>query len=257
MRFGRSGLSEVSAQGPEDPSWLSAWRRRVVSIHAATVTGVLFVILYLLSLALIRQGVPGWEDSPEQVVASLEDSGARSRLLLGYAMTPFAAILFLWFIAVIYRRIPPHGRFVSTVFIGGSTLFITLYVVATTVLCAPYYIEDAEGITILDAESLRTVQSISWALLFVVATRIQVLVVLSATALGRQHGVMPRWLVVFGYLIAVIQILNLSLFEPVIFLFPLWVLAVSITLAVRRDVIPAAADEDVPASAGPGGAQGR
>lgn len=247
----------MPGQATEGSSRLADWRRRVVSIRAATVTGVLFVVLYLLSLALIQQGVPGWDESPEQVAASLEDSGARSGLLIGYAMTPFAAISFLWFIAVIYRRIPPHGRFISTVFIGGSTLFITLYVVATTVLCAPYYIEDREGITILDAESLRGLQSISWALLFVVATRIQVLVVLSATALGRQYGVLPRWLVIVGYLIAVVQILNLSLFEPLIFLFPLWVLAVSITLAVNRGELPAVADETGPQSDDGGQSQGR
>jgi hypothetical protein len=228
---------------PGQPSRLEAWRRRAVSIEAAAFTGVLFVVLYLLSLALIRQAVPGWEESPEQVAASLDDSGARSGLLLGYGLTPFAAIAFLWFTAVIYRRIPPTGRFISTVFIGGSTLFIAIYVVATTVVCAPYYIEDAQGIEILDAESLRALQSIAWALLFVVATRIQVLVVLSVTVVGRQYGVLPRWLVWFGYLIAVVQILNLSLSEPLIFFFPLWILAVSITLAVKRDELPAVADE--------------
>jgi len=231
------------SEAPEESPRLKTWRQRAVSIEAAAFTGVLFVVLYLLSLALIRQAVPGWGDSAEEVAASLDDSGARSGLLLGYTMVPFAAIAFLWFIAVIYRRIPPAGRFITTVFIGGSTLFVAFYVVATTVLCAPYYIEDHEGVEILNEATLREVQSIAWTLMFVVATRIQVLVVLSATAVGRQYGVLPRWLVLFGYVIAVVQILNVSLFEPLVFLFPLWVLAVSVTLAVRRDALPAVAEE--------------
>lgn len=228
-------MSETQAQ----PSRLETWRRRAVSVEAAAFSGVLFVVLYLVSLALIRGALPGWEDSAEQVAASIDDSGARSELLLGYALTPFAAIAFLWFIAVIYRRIPPADRFVSTAFIAGSVLFVAFYMVATSLLCAPYYIEEAEGIEILDPDNLRLLQSIAWSLIFVVAIRIQVLVILSATALGRQYGWLPRWLVIAGYLIALVQVLNVALFEPLVFTFPLWVLAVSITLAVRRDELPA------------------
>jgi hypothetical protein len=48
--------------------------------------------------------------------------------------------------------------------------------------------------------------------------------------------------VLFGYVASVVQILNVALFEPLIFLFPLWVLAVSVTLAIRRDKLPAVAE---------------
>lgn len=235
-------------EGVAGSSGSRTWRRRAVSVEAAAFAGVAFVVLYALSLLLIGDALPGWSESSGELAASLEDSGARSSLLFGYALTPFAAIAFLWFVAVIHRRIPPADRFITVVFISGSTLFVALFLVATSVVAAPYYMEEAEGVEILDPETLRALQSVAWTLMFVVATRIQVLVVLAATAAGRQHGVFPRWLVLFGYLIAVVQILNLTLFEPLIFTFPLWVLAVSLTLAIRRDALPvqAAGGGEVP-----------
>lgn len=217
---------------------LQTWRSRAVSFEAAAFTGILFAALYTLSLVLIGSGLPDWSDTSQEVASSLADPDDASAVRAGYAMTPFAAIVFLWFVAVIYRRIPPTDRFVAIVFIAGSTLFVALYLVATTAVGGPYRVEDAKGIEILDPATLRTLQSVAWTLLFVVAVRIQVLVILAATAAGRRHGVFPHWLTRFGYLVAVVQVLNFTLFEPLIFLFPLWVLAVSLTIAFRRDALP-------------------
>lgn len=217
------------------------WRRRAASVEAAAVTGVLFAVLYAASLWLIQSALPEWDATAGRVAAQIARSDARTAMTAGYALAPFAAIAFVWFVAVIRRRIPSEDRFVSTVFVAGSTVFVVVYLIAISVLAAPFSVEATQDINFLEPETLVVLRSIAYGLLFVVGTRIQALIILSATAVGRQYRVWPRWLIFFGYAVSLFHIVNLTLFEPLALTFPVWVIALSITLVVRRGSVPSAA----------------
>jgi len=209
------------------------WRQRLVSLEAAAATGIGFAVLFVASVVLMRVGLPDWDASEAEIESALQDQDAQRTVLLGYSLSPFAAIAFLWFVAVLRRRIPAQDRFVSTVFVSGGSVFVTLYLVAASLLGAPAYVQLAQGTAPLDDAFLLGLQSVAYGLMFVIGTRIQVLVVLSATAMGRYFGVFPRWLVVLGYLVALIQVVNVALFDLMVFAFPVWVVAVSVVLLVK------------------------
>ncbi len=219
-------------------SHLARWRARLVSVEAAALSGVLFAVLYLGSLLLGREGVAGFDEDPSQVADRIAAGEGRDELLTGYVLAPFAAIAFVWFVAVVRRRIPADERFVTTVFIGGSTIFVALYLTAMSVVAGPHYVESQQDVSFLEPQTLLSLQAVTYGLLFVVAPRIQVLVILAATATGRRHGVIPGWLVVVSYLIAGIQLINFTLFEPLLFLFPLWVATVGLVLVRHRRLEP-------------------
>jgi hypothetical protein len=207
---------------------------RVSSVEAAGITGIAFAVLYVLSLRLITSGLPAWDAGTAEVESALADPGRRRSVLVGYSLTPFAAASFLWFVAVIRRRIPAQESFVSTVFVAGSTVFVALYLVGTSMVGAPYYVNAELGATLISAPALETVRAVGYGLVFVQAIRVQVLVILSASTLGRRSHVMPRWLVAVGYLIGIIQVVNATLFEPLVLWFPLWVLTASVFVLLRR-----------------------
>jgi len=53
---------------------------------------------------------------------------------------------------------------------------------------------------------------------------------ISVSMLALRTGSLPRWLVIVGFVVAVIMLFSVSFFKFVVLLFPLWVAAVSIVV---------------------------
>jgi len=231
----------------EASSQRQRWRDRAASLEAAAVSGVLFAVLFVASISLMRAGLPDLGMTRQQIAEQYLDGNAQQLVLLGFSLAPFAAIAFLWFVAVLRRRMPPQDQFVSTVFVTAGAVFIALFLVAAALVGGPYYLlRDAAGAD-LDPQTLIALESVAYGLVFVVGVRVQVLIVLSATAAARAHHALPRWLILCGYAVALLQTVNLALFEPLVFTFPAWVAAVSLTLLRGRTQSAA----PVPSTGGP------
>ena len=99
---------------------------RLKTPRAAAVAGIVFSVLFIISLVLIRTSVP----------ADLQDAGtwlARDLKSVAFAiyLLPFAGIAFLWFIGVLRDRMGAHeDRFFATVFMGSGLLFLAMLFVA-------------------------------------------------------------------------------------------------------------------------------
>jgi uncharacterized membrane protein len=216
------------------PGRLQRWRERAVSLEAVAATGVLFAVLFVASVGLMRAGLPDVGMSSEEIRQRYLDPESRRLVLIGYSLAPFSMIMFLWFVGVMRRRLPPNDQFIATVFTLASAVFVALFLVAASLVGGPFYLQAEDPELAFEPSTLLGLQSAAYGLVFVIGVRVQVLIVLTATAAGRTHGSLPRWLVVVGYAVALLQTLNLALFEPLVFTFPAWVVAVSITLLVRQ-----------------------
>lgn len=211
-----------------------AWRERAVSLEAVAVTGVLFAVLFVASVTLMQAGLPDLGMSLAEFEDTYNDPNARRLVMIGYALAPFAAVTFLWFVGVVRRRIPPEDQFVATVFVLSSAVFVALFLVAASLVGGPFYLQPRGEDFVIDASTLMAMQTAAYGLVFVIGIRVQVLIVLTATAAGRIHHTIPRWLIITGYTVAVVQTVNVSFFQPLVLTFPLWVVAVSLTMLVRR-----------------------
>ena len=88
-----------------------------------------------------------------------------------------------------------------------------------------------------DADVLRTFESLGFgALVLFGAAAAGLLIITSSVAAGR-GALLPRWLVVAGYVVGVIVILGGLFFIP-LGLFVLWVIAVGIVLLRRPTLAP-------------------
>ncbi len=106
---------------------------RFASIEAAAIAGLLFAVLTLVSVTLLLR-LP--DASSASDIASFYDDPDERRLdFLALNLATFSALAFLWFIAVIRRRIGTReDRFFATVFLGSGLVYVGLMLAAAMML---------------------------------------------------------------------------------------------------------------------------
>lgn len=99
---------------------------RLKTPRAAAVAGIVFSVLFIISLVLTRTSVPADpQDGGTWLASDLKT------VALAIYLLPFAGIAFLWFIGVLRDRMgAQEDRFFATVFMGSGLLFLALLFVA-------------------------------------------------------------------------------------------------------------------------------
>ena len=191
---------------------------------SAAVAGIIFAVILGAVIVLLRNVVP-------EVTSDLgqwsQDPGRRDAVGLALNLMPFAGIAFLWFIAVIRAQVgATEDRFVGTVFLGSGLIFVALLFAAAAALKAVLTLDDA-GIE-LPAEGRAFGWALAAALLGTFGTRMAAVFVATVATTGRRSGAFPKWLAFSGYAVALLMLLTPPLPSFLQFLFPAWVLLLSL-----------------------------
>jgi len=209
-------------------------QERARSIESAAIAGVVYAVLALVAFALLRQ-VPDLAGTDQEITAWYADRGHQTILIVALNLVSISAVAFLWFVAVIRRRIGDReDQFFSTVFLGSAVLYAALYMVGAVAAAAP-----ALAFSLLDGGSVdkaaATVSTgIAGGLLLVVGPRIQAVFIFTTSTVFLRTEVMPNWLAYFGYASGAALFLIPLLIEPLGLWFPVWVFVASITIAFTR-----------------------
>jgi hypothetical protein len=204
--------------------------RQLETPRAAGIAGLAFAALFITSLVLLRDQ-PSAESTAEEIrdFYLREDGG--SVALVGVYLVPFAGIAFLWFIAVVRNLIGEReDRFFATVFLGSGLLFVAMLFIAAGVGGAVLAAVKARHDPVPSAETIVTIRALAFGFLFIYAMRVAAVFMIVVSTIGMRLGVLPRWLVVAGYLAALVLILNVSYLEALVLVFPGWVAAVSVVI---------------------------
>jgi len=207
--------------------------RRLTTPRAAAIAGILFGVLFTTCLVLLRSAIPA---DPSAGIEWIE-TGAQ-RITIALELVPFAGIAFLWFIGVVRDRLGRYeDQFFSTVFFGSGLLFLAMVFVSTAIAGSLIvYHRTAVDITLEQAiVYFGRVMMIYFSNIF--ALRMAGVFMLSLGTIWLRTGLIPRWLVILTYLLAVtlLIIINLSLWVTLIF--PAWVMVISmetLVLNLRR-----------------------
>jgi hypothetical protein len=211
----------------------AAWRRNLRSIEAAAVAGLIHAALLTAAIALV-QTQPSLDASDETLLAYYGDPAAQGRMLLAVNLAPISVIAFLWFIAVIRRRIgAAEDKLFATVFLGSGLVFSTVLLVGFAAAAGPATSTNATG-SVPGADVIRLSGSMGSVVLSVHAPRLAAVFVLATSRLGARTGALPRWLTVTGTLIGIAMIFMFKAWAPTPYLFPAWVALVAIALLARR-----------------------
>ncbi len=209
-------------------------RKRRGSVESAAVAGVAYAVLTVIALILLTR-FPELTLSDEDVTAWFDETDHKAVLVLGLNLAAVSAIAFLWFVAVIRRRLGDlEDRFFGTVFFGSAIVYVVIWLVAAAFLAAP-----AVALTIREAGTVdRASATLAWgfaaALVLVVAPRIQAVFVFTTSTIILRSAVLPRWLALFGYVFGVILLTVPLITQPTGVGFPVWVLVVSVTILLSR-----------------------
>jgi hypothetical protein len=199
--------------------------------RAAAIAGIVFALLLGTALVLVRISVPA---NPRDAPAWLDDQWHKNAVVLALNLVPFAGLAFLWFVGVIRDRIgASEDRFFATVFLGTGLLFVAMLFVAGAVAGGLIATESQRGSAGISTEVWRLGRETTYLVLNVYAMRMAGAFAISTTVIGMRLGILPRWLAVFGSIVAVVLLLTIERFAWVVILFPLWVLVLSIHFLVH------------------------
>ncbi len=156
---------------------------------------------------------------------------AKRLALVGLYLAPFAGIAFLWFIAVIRSHLGNReDQFFATVFLGSGLLFVAMLFAAAAAAGAPLAAVKFQGAPLPSPDAIGLARALAYTFLYVYGVRTAAVFMIAVSTLAYRTASLPRWLVVVGYVIAVIMLFSVSFFKIVVLLFPLWVAAVSIVI---------------------------
>jgi hypothetical protein len=204
-----------------------AIRAELRTPRSAAVAGIVFALILATVIALFRAAGPGAEDS----VAWLGDDGRRDQVKLALNLVPFAGIAFLWFIGVIRARLGDReDQLFSTVFLGSGLLFVVTLFLGSAAIAALLLVQIGPGET--DLGTVRVVQEFATGLLATFGSRMAAVFVISVTSVGMRTRLVPRWMVVLGYGVALLLMLSPPVSRWSQMLFPAWVFVVSLYFLV-------------------------
>jgi len=201
--------------------------KRLTTPRAAAIAGIVFSALFSASIILLRSALPAG------TVASTAWAHESGKINIALRLIPFAGIAFLWFIGVIRDRLGGYeDRFFSTVFFGSGLLFLAMVFVSSGVAAAT--LASGELTKSAGSQVIYFGRVIMLQVSNVYAIRMAGVFMISLGTIWWRTGLMPRWLAVISFLVALtlLVVINLSLWLAL--LFPAWTFLVSVLVLVRN-----------------------
>jgi hypothetical protein len=201
-------------------------RQRLKTPRAAAVAGILFAVLFVISVALIRLVLP--EDLTESSIAAWL-GGNTALVSLALTMVPFAGIAFLWFMGVVRAHLGKlEDQFFSSVLVGSGLLFLAMTFVSAAIaggIMAAYAVAaeqlTASGVLIFG-------RTLMYTLMNVYAIRMAGVFMISLGTIWFQSRAVPRSFVFITYALALVLLVTISYSLWTVLIFPVWVFVISV-----------------------------
>jgi hypothetical protein len=201
-------------------------RQRLRTPRAAAVAGIIFAVLFVVSVALIRSVLPE-ELSESGIVAWL--GGNTALVSVALTMVPFAGIAFLWFMGVVRAHLGKlEDQFFSSVLVGSGLLFLAMTFVSAAIaggIMAAYVVAaeqlTASGVLIFGRTLMYTIMN-------VYAVRMAGVFMISLGTIWFQSRAVPRSFVFITYALALVLLVTISYSLWTVLIFPVWVFVTSV-----------------------------
>ena len=216
------------AQGMAQRSPLT--RERMKTPRAAAIAGILFSILLTTILVLLRISVQAASQETRAWPAGDADT-----VMLALNLVPFAGIAFLWFIGVVRDRLGVYeDRFFATVFLGSGLLFLAMFFAAAAVAGATLIALEAAPNPMIESGAYIFGRAIIARIMNVYALKMAAVFMISTATLGIRTRILPRWIALPGYALALLLLVSSHFVDWLGFAFPLWVFVLSAYILVEN-----------------------
>jgi hypothetical protein len=203
---------------------------RLKAPRAGAIAGIVFSILFIVSLVLIRASVPV---TPGDAGTWLSRSGKSIHFALN--LMPFAGIAFLWFVGVIRDRMgAKEDRFFATVFLGSGLLFLAMMFIAAAVMGGLMMAYAAIPGQVMESGIYTFARALDYQIANVYAVRMAAVFMISTCTLAIRIGTFSRWMAFLGYTVALLLLLSPTRFYWTPLVFPLWTLVISLHILLAN-----------------------
>ena len=219
------------------PVALDGVRRALSSVEAAALSGLGAAVA--LSAAVFLLGRQPGIGSAGEDPTWYADEGNQFTVFVGLNLAALGVVAFLWFMAVIRRRLGDReDQFFATVFLGSGIAFGLLTVCAAVCVAAPTLVVHFGDVADLDASTVALAHGLWFGMWGVGASRMAGVFMAATSTLGMRFDALPAWLSRTGVVLGGLLGLTGAFVGPLDFLFVTWLAAVSLTLLVTRRRLP-------------------
>jgi hypothetical protein len=201
-------------------------RQQLRTPRAAAAAGILFAVLFTISMALLRSVLPEDLNGPD---AADWLHGNTALVSLALTLVPFAGIAFLWFEGVVRAHLGKlEDQFFSSVLFGSGLLFLAMTFTAAAIaggIVASYAIAANQ---LIDSGVVTFGRAVMYTIMNVYAIRMAGVFMISLGTIWIQTRVVPRLFVFFTYALALLLLITITFSLWIIFIFPVWVFVVSV-----------------------------
>jgi hypothetical protein len=201
----------------------------------SALTGILFAVLFVLALVLIYT-TPRLSASDAEITAFYAGSST-ILVTVGQFLIPLAGIAFLWHAhttrLLIKFRTPTPSAIPYGLQLVSGILFVVLLFAGTASAGAVALLKDLTNGPLPSADVVRGMLALGYAMVFIYAIRGAGMYALTTTNLLRQAGIMPTWLAVVSYLLALFLLVSTTLHPVVVLTFPTWVVLAGLVVFIR------------------------
>ena len=218
---------------PDQEGELNALTRRELrSPRAAAIAGIVYSLLTFTAMILTQNTA---SVQPQEVTRENIFRWA-STLSLVLTLVPFAGIAFLWFTGVIRDRLRDReDRFFATIFFGSGIIYVLLLFLWGAILGTILRLTAMEqfGDDVLFSSGV-----VTYALILMneingnFALRMAGVYMSAVGTIWNRTKLMPRWLILLTYLLALGFLVAADRFREARYIFPAWVLIISIYILI-------------------------
>jgi hypothetical protein len=204
-------------------------RRELRSPRSAAIAGIVYSLLMTIGMALAYSVVNA---KPEDITRDWLQtwSGTAS---LALTLVPFAGIAFLWFTGVIRDRLGDHeDRFFATIFLGSGIITVVLFFIWAAILGTIMSTTALAAVGLADDDIYIFGFALMNQIIGNYALRMAGVYMTAIGTLWARSGVMPRWLIIVTYILALGFLLAAGWAREARFIFPAWVFVVSVYILV-------------------------
>ena len=190
---------------------------------AAAIAGMLFSFMLIAVFSLLRISVPA---DPQEPGSWLRTNS--STIALAINLVPFAGIAFLWFIGVLRDRLGQlEDRFFATVFFGSGLLFLGMLFTAAATIGAILMAFATQPEELVNSATFHFARATVYNLVNIYMIKMAAVFMMTASTLALTTGFAPRWLAIFGYILALLLLIGSYYISWSFVVFPVWVFLIS------------------------------
>ena len=206
-------------------------RRELRSPRSAAIAGIIFSILMTTGMVLtynITRKVP--VDITKEWLDAWSNTAA-----VALTLVPFAGIAFLWFTGVVRDRLGEHeDQFFATIFLSSGIITVVLFFIWAAIFSALMSTTSLAAVGLADDDVYVFGFALMNRIIGDYTLRMAGVYMTAIGTLWTRSGIMPRWLTVITYVLALGFLLAAGWAREARFIFPAWVFVVSVYILIMN-----------------------